>query len=266
MLQNRYYSIQKRVDTLIAEGRKAGGLAILGRLQKVLSILKPEAVVFSAPAVSNGHKTEKPVKRLADHKTPAVGKMDFTSPVYTLSRRIVSGKIKRARRDGVQDSQNVYLRFYGEFVHVAFIAIAEAYEQAYLFNSIMPAGYDVTNTVDVYENIENEAFLAGLRACGRYAYDIEKRAKAGTPIEHVSENLKTSSFERKIVQVDAEKTFKEDVINAVLGASIRQDRALIIIQHLRENKLTDRDRMYLKQIIVKAQLVERDVSGHYYIA
>ena len=264
MLQNRYHSIMNRVDTFLAEGNKTLALAIIARLNRVLSIIKPESNVFSSPVGSKARKPEKPVKMLSNHRPPVIGKLDFSSPAYTFARRIVSGKIKRARRDGVQDAQNVYLQYYADMIQTAYVAVIESFEEGERIASLMPSGYDITDS-EPWNIIEENAYSNGFQTLGRYAYNIEKRAKEGTPIEHVSDNLKTSSFERNIATADSLKVFRADLEKVILGMNLTAKTKRAFLEHFRANKLTDIQRRELLRRAIDAGIIATDRTGKAYI-
>ena len=259
----RLHSIEARIDNLTAHGQKQLALAIFGRLQNAVSTIKPDCMTFSRPAVAVARQV-KPARKLTDHKTPAVGQMDFSDRCYVMARRVVSGKIKRARRAGVIDSQNVYLTFYADFLHVAFMSIEASYNEGIRIASLTPSGYDFPDS-EPWAIIESTVFAEAFQACGRFAYDIEKRAKEGTPLEHVSDSLKTSSFERKLASFDSVKTAREALEKMIIGMDITDKAKRGLLQHFRENRLTDIQRRELMKRAIACGILALDVTGNVYI-
>ena len=261
---NRMHSLENRIANLMNHGSKTA-LVMFGRLQKAVQTIKPDTMLFSRPSTATAGKTNQ-FKKLANHREENVKPIDQTGCyVYDIARWAVASKINGARMRGVTEEHNVYLQYRNDMIQTASLAIMESFQTEIDYDVQILDCAEFSFNYE-YEYTDTELRDFGRKACGRYAYQIEKRAKEGTPIEHVSNCLKTSAFERHITDRESVSSFKRDLLTAVYAEKrIRPETRDNIIEHLKTGKLTDRDRIYLKQICIKSGLISTDVTGKHYI-
>ena len=255
-----------RAKVLASEARHAGNMAKYNRIIDAIARFNHRENRCTGYGTPEKPATIKQYKPLTEHRMPAVKPFDFSDISYITARHVVNAKVNSARKRGVIDSQNVYLQYYPDMVHRAIIAIMEAQMEADRIASLLPTGYDMP-TFDHDETVENVLFSEAWKACGRYAYDIEKRAKEGTAIEHVSDHIKTSTFERKLAERDSFNSFMETLVSIISMHHFRNaNTRRNLLSHLQAGKLTSDDKQWLRQLIELYHLTEKDVRGLHYIA
>lgn len=258
-----------------------------------LALLENRMTRISArPQNSTANKPIKAYKQLTSHKTPNVGNMIISADCYTLPKIIVGAKIKAARRRGVANAQNVYIQYYMEMLHTAFLAVYAARIQESVFDEMRADVWYQNNPDQLPPKMELGDYIRlGCRACGRFAYSIEKRGGRAGEIEivnedgttetkilggigdqHIKNNTrvpKTSPMENRIESAVDTKDFYERAKKAIMYLKTSQRNKEYLLTAL-DGKAATLPRPVdtlrnLDRVLKAARLIDSDVTGRRFI-
>ena len=250
---------------------------------KTACTLSPEALAKTRTARLRFAGREKAHKMGTDHRAPVVGKIPFSDLLYCQAKHIVHGKINSATKRGVTPEHNVYMKYYPDMVHTAQIAIESNYLDAERIASLQPTVAWIDPDHD--QIVTDVLFSEGWKACGRFAYNIEKRANVEAPDQAIrnrtgKQHTSGGKQEKRIVNQE------ERIVTAVTMQQFLQDAFKLIdtlhdakgignVQATNYKKLlqgrTDGidkpsvARKALERILIAGGLIEKDARGNIHI-